>query len=138
MKKIILTLTMGLFLLMLGCTENNTEGNINNETDVQTGSQTDDINGQTDNNDDSGSFAECITNTGAIFYGSENCGHCTIQKNLFEDDFNKINYVSCLENRQACTDAGITAYPTWDIDGKKHLGRKTLEELSTLTGCKLD
>ena len=28
-------------------------------------------------------FAKCMTDTGAVFYGSFQCTHCTTQKNLF-------------------------------------------------------
>ena len=82
-------------------------------------------------------FAECLTDHGAVFYGTSWCPHCNDQKELFGEYFGKVNFVDCEESRAACSTAGITAYPTWIINKQKYLGTKSLETLGELAGCKL-
>ncbi|MBN2121800.1 hypothetical protein JW721_01965 [Candidatus Micrarchaeota archaeon] len=82
-------------------------------------------------------FAECITDSGAIFYGAFWCSHCQNQKALFGNSIEKINFIDCGASEDACTRAGITAYPTWIIGGEKYLGTQSLETLAELTGCGL-
>ncbi len=83
-------------------------------------------------------FATCITESGAVFYGTDWCSHCQDQKGLFGEHFEEITFVNCDESRDLCVLAGIEAYPTWIIDGKKHLGAKSLEHLGSLTGCEVE
>ena len=80
-------------------------------------------------------YAQCFTAKGATMYGAEWCGACNAQKGLFGEAFEHIDYVECPENQERCTADGITAYPTWIIDGKQHVGVQSLEMLATLTGC---
>lgn len=82
-------------------------------------------------------FAECISASGAVFYGTSWCPHCNSQKALFGSTLDKINFVDCEASRDACSRAGITAYPTWMIGGEKYLGTQSLENLAELTGCEL-
>ena len=37
-----------------------------------------------------------------------------------------------------CQEAGITAYPTWEINGEKSTGVKSIEQLNELSGCSLE
>ena len=80
-------------------------------------------------------LASCLAEKGAVFYGTEWCGHCTRQKEMFGSDFGKISYVDCGKSPNLCQLAGITAYPTWIINGEKHLGAKSMEALGALAGC---
>lgn len=80
-------------------------------------------------------FAECISDSGAILYGTSWCSHCQNQKALFGSTIEKINFIDCGASREACSEAGITAYPTWVIGGEKYLGTQSLEKLAQLTGC---
>jgi len=86
-------------------------------------------------------FAQCITDNGAVMYGAYWCPHCAEQKEKFGNSFKNVNYVECsLPDRQGktqiCNEAGITAYPTWEFaNGQKMEGLLSLEELSLLTGC---
>ena len=82
-------------------------------------------------------FAKCLTDIGAAMYGTDGCGHCQNQKKTFESSFDHINYVNCDYSRQACIDAGIQGYPTWRINGNNYPGEKSLQELSSLSGCRL-
>ncbi len=86
-------------------------------------------------------FAQCLTDNGAVFYGSFECPHCTTQKNLFGNSMKFVNYVECGPLggpiRQECRDAEITAYPTWIINGSQYLGTQELTRLGELTNCSL-
>lgn len=82
-------------------------------------------------------FAQCMTAKGVKMYGADTCPHCQEQKKSFKGSFEKINYIECNRNPQECQKAGIKAYPTWEIDGNKTEGRKSLSELSELSGCSL-
>jgi hypothetical protein len=89
------------------------------------------------------SFAQCLTNANATFYGTYWCPHCSEQKEEFGKSMKYVNYVECsLPNQagqtQVCQDAGITGYPTWIFDdGTRLPGKLSFEQLSTLTGCPL-
>ncbi len=83
-------------------------------------------------------FAECITNSGAVFYGTSWCSHCNAQKELFGDTIEEIEFVDCDLNKDLCSMAGVTAYPTWIINGEKHLGTQPLQTLAQLTECTLN
>lgn len=86
-------------------------------------------------------FAQCLTNTGVVKYGSDLCSHCINQKALFGSSFQYVNYVECNEQPEKCQDADITGYPTWvypDADGSEKSrvsGVQTLMQLSEESGC---
>jgi parvulin-like peptidyl-prolyl isomerase len=86
-------------------------------------------------------FAKCITASNATFYGASWCTHCNNQKDMFGSSLQYVNYVECAVEGQpnvqtkACTDAGISGYPTWIINGKSYPGEQTLANLAKLTGC---
>jgi hypothetical protein len=82
-------------------------------------------------------FAECVSASGATFYGTSWCPHCTLQKELFGNAIGKINFIDCGARKDSCSEAEITAYPTWIIGGEKYLGTQPLEKLAQLTGCEL-
>lgn len=87
-------------------------------------------------------FAQCLKDSGAIFYGAFWCPHCQEQKKLFGTRATKaLNYIECStadgkNQTQACKDAGIQSYPTWQFaDGSKKTGEMTFVELADKTGC---
>ncbi len=85
-------------------------------------------------------LAQHLADTGAIFYGAWWCPHCQDQKQLFGREAAQIiNYVECSQpDGQSqvleCQAAGITGYPTWEINGERLAGTQSLEELAQLTG----
>jgi hypothetical protein len=83
-------------------------------------------------------FAECLSESGAVMYGTEWCGHCKDQKELFGDSFDKVNYVDCERRVDACLVAGVGSYPTWSFGGENSVGGKSLEQLASLSGCVLE
>lgn len=88
-------------------------------------------------------FAQCIKDSGTIFYGAFWCPHCQNQKKLFGNSEKLLPYVECsTPNGQAqtqeCIDKKITNYPTWVYpDGSTQTGEVSLEDLSAKTSCVL-
>jgi glutaredoxin len=83
-------------------------------------------------------FANCLTDNGVIIYGTDWCPHCQSQKSLFGNSFKNIAYVNCDNNPQACTNAGVQGYPTWNIKGENYPGEQSLETLAQLSECSLE
>lgn len=79
-------------------------------------------------------FANYLTSQGAIMYGTEWCTHCKDQKALFGNSFVYVNYIDCDKNNKACSEAGVTNYPTWIINGQKYMGLQSLATLMGLSG----
>jgi len=87
-------------------------------------------------------LAKCLTEKGFKFYGSSGCSWCNKEKTLFGVAAQYLPYVECTGSdgqlTQACVDAKIESYPTWELpDGTQSLGYKSIEELSQLSGCSL-
>jgi len=88
-------------------------------------------------------FAQCIKDKGAIFYGTFWCPHCQAQKARFGKSAKLLPYVECSTpdgqgQIPACKDAGVTSYPTWKFaDGSVKVGEVELAELASTTGCTL-
>ena len=88
-------------------------------------------------------FASCLAEKGATFYGAFWCPNCAAQKELFGASAKKLPYVECSPpNRRGqyavCRDAGIARYPTWEFaDGSREEGVLPLEVLAEKTGCPL-
>jgi hypothetical protein len=81
-------------------------------------------------------FASCISQAGAYMYGTEWCVHCQNQKKLFGKSFSLINYIDCDRSTLACSNAGVTGYPTWIFkDGSRLSGSQSFTALSEKTGC---
>ncbi len=87
------------------------------------------------------SFAQCLTDKGAVFYGAYWCPHCNNQKELFGSSMKFVKYVECAtqgtnDQTAACNAAGITGYPTWIINGEQYSGEQSFAKLASLTGCR--
>ena len=86
-------------------------------------------------------FAECISQSGATFYGAFWCPHCQAQKALFGKSAEKLPYVECSTpdgsaQTQVCIDKGIQGYPTWYFaNGTSTEGELSFAQLSNYTGC---
>lgn len=80
-------------------------------------------------------LAKCLTEKGAVFYGTEWCPHCQDQKEMFGSAMEYIVFVDCDENRDACVDAGIKGYPTWIIGNETLTGTQQLFKLSQVAQC---
>lgn len=88
-------------------------------------------------------FAQCIEDSGATFYGAFWCPHCQDQKKLFGKSAKKLPYVECSTpngqgQTQVCIDAKVETYPTWRFkDGTEKTGVIALSDISELTSCPL-
>jgi hypothetical protein len=89
-------------------------------------------------------FARCTFDRGARMYGAFWCPHCKEQEEAFGASFQYVNYVECgvkgdlKAQSQACKDAQIKHYPTWEfLDQSRVEGKQTFEYLSSQTGCPL-
>jgi len=96
-----------------------------------------------DRQEPAGAYAEGLAKhlaaSGAKFYGAYWCPHCAEQKRLFGQAARYLPYVECdprsSEARpRECEAAGVRAYPTWVIRGRKYEGTLPLEELARLSG----
>ncbi len=89
------------------------------------------------------SFAACLGDKGATFFGAFWCPHCAQQKELFGSSIQYLPYKECSTpdskgQTQVCIDAGIQSYPTWEFaDGSRSTGLQPLETLAEKTGCPL-
>ncbi|MFM2432979.1 MAG: hypothetical protein RLZZ511_4193 [Cyanobacteriota bacterium] len=96
-------------------------------------------------------LAQHLKATGATMYGAYWCPHCCEQKQLFgQTAMKELNYVECAAdgpNGQMETCKAIVpevekltgekfGFPTWKINGQYYSGRKSLTELSQLSGYK--
>ncbi len=94
-------------------------------------------------------FAQCLKDKGAVFYGAFWCPHCQAQKKLFGSSAKLLPYVECSTadgtgQLQVCKDKNITGYPTWILadgtlvpdDSPDGAGVK-LETLAAKTSCVL-
>lgn len=90
------------------------------------------------------SFAQCLKDSGATFYGAFWCPHCQATKRMFGSAAKYLPYVECStpdgqSQLQVCKDAGVESYPTWTFSGTTTVltGERTFEELAALTSCVL-
>lgn len=89
-------------------------------------------------------LAQCITDSGAKFYGAFWCPHCQAQKTAFGKSAKLLPYIECSEpngqgQTEACIDAGIQSYPTWEFaDGTRQSGRIDVADLALLTNCSVE
>lgn len=86
-------------------------------------------------------FAQCLTSSGAEFYGTFWCAHCQNQKKALGSSKKYLPYIECSspdgkEQLQICKDKGIEGYPTWIFaDGTQLSGEIELGVLAEKTQC---
>lgn len=89
------------------------------------------------------SFATCIKDSGAKFYGAFWCPHCQATKALFGSSAKLLPYIECStpdgrNQLPMCTTAKIESYPTWEFaDGSRLTGEQSLAALAEKTKCAL-
>ena len=93
-------------------------------------------------------FAQCLKDKGAIFYGAFWCPHCQAQKARFGKSSKLLPYVECSTpdskgQTQICKDVGITTYQTRHFTNdvstttKVLTGEIELVDLAKETNCQL-
>ena len=89
------------------------------------------------------SFATCLKDSGALFYGAFWCPHCQNQKSMFGSSAKLLPYIECSTpdgkgQLPVCNEAGVQGYPTWKFpDGTVKSGEVPLAMLAELTQCSL-
>ncbi|MFC1810912.1 hypothetical protein ACFLZH_05410 [Patescibacteria group bacterium] len=87
-------------------------------------------------------LAKCLAESGATLYAASWCGHCKDQKAAFGDALEFVNQVECAGDddwTQECTDADVSAVPTWIFgDGTVKTGNTPLATLAEKSGCTYD
>ncbi len=86
-------------------------------------------------------LAQCLKESGAVFYGAFWCPHCKKQKELFGAAVSALPYIECSTadgNSQTpiCAAKGIKSYPTWKFaDGSELTGEVALDKLAEKASC---
>ena len=85
-------------------------------------------------------LAKCLTEKESKFYGAYWCSWCNKEKELFGAAAQYLPYVECSEQetRQMtaeCEKERISSFPTWEFNGEKNPGFKSLDDLIKLSGC---
>ena len=95
------------------------------------------------------SFAQCLKDSGTVYYGAFWCPHCQATNKLFGKSKKLLPYVECSTpdgkgQTQICKDKNITGYPTWVFPATSTTatsailtGERTLAELAAASGCVL-
>jgi len=88
-------------------------------------------------------FAQCLKDKGAVFYGAFWCSHCQAQKKLFGSSAKLLPYVECSTpdgrgQLPECKEKKVEGYPTWRFaDGTELNGEVPLVDLAKKTSCVL-
>lgn len=75
-------------------------------------------------------FTECLTDKGAVMYGTKTCPYCTKQKQVLGDLFRFIKYVECTVETQKCIADGVQGAPLWTFQDGERL--ESLQQLAAL------
>ncbi|MEM1081106.1 MAG: vitamin K epoxide reductase family protein [Pseudomonadota bacterium] len=84
-------------------------------------------------------LAEHLESSGAQYFGAFWCPNCQQQKRVFGRSADRLPYVECSPQGRGgivamdCVSNGITAYPTWIIDGARYQRVLDVEELKRLS-----
>jgi len=91
---------------------------------------------------DLGALAQCIADSGALFYGAHWCPYCRKQKESFEGYAGALPYVECYDGPKSdgknsrCAHEHIQGFPTWVFaDGSRKTGVRTPQRLAADTRC---
>jgi glutaredoxin len=91
---------------------------------------------------DLGALAQCISDSGARFYGAHWCPFCRKQKEYFEGHARALPYVECYDGDKSegmnsrCKRAHVESFPTWVFaDGTVQTGALSPSDLAAATGC---
>ena len=75
---------------------------------------------------------KCIAENSKL-YVLKTCSHCADQKQILGNGLKYFELIECSDNAVACI--GISGVPTWEINGERYSGTKSIAELQELTGC---
>lgn len=80
-----------------------------------------------------------LRKVGAKMYGTYWCSSCNHQKDKFGQAAQYLTYIECdprgtNARPDLCSQANISAYPTWEINGQYYVGSYPLEALADVSG----
>jgi hypothetical protein len=88
-------------------------------------------------------LAQCVADSGALFYGAYWCPFCRKQKDSFGEHAGALPYVECYDGPRSdgmnrrCRRAEIKSFPTWVFaDGTRKTGAMSPSALAAATGCR--
>lgn len=80
-------------------------------------------------------FAQYLTGEGISMAGTDWCGHCKDQKELFGSSFQYVDFHDCDNEPGWCSEQGVEGYPTWVFsDGSLYPRTRSIEQLKELSG----
>jgi len=84
-------------------------------------------------------LANHLSQTGAKMYGTFWCPYCNRQKQLFQDAVSRLTIIECDPNGanakpELCSQANVSSYPSWEINGQLYRGMRSLDELAQISG----
>ena len=86
-------------------------------------------------------FAECLSKSGAKYYGAHWCPYCKKQSKMFGRDKKYLPYIECSKKggrKKLSKCKHIKGYPTWTFaNGTSRSGLLDFKTLSIYTGCEL-
>jgi len=80
-------------------------------------------------------FAKCLSSKEIVMTGTDSCGACQMQKTIFGDAFEFVDYRDCYKDSGYCKEQGIEYFPTWIKADEKIVGVQSIEQLEALSGC---
>jgi hypothetical protein len=80
-------------------------------------------------------LVDCLSSKGAVLYGASWCPYTVAQLEAFGASSSQLNYVECTQDPATCTGAGVTAYPTWVVNGRMIEGYCDLATIASAAGC---
>ena len=91
------------------------------------------------NASDLDNFAQCITKSGAKYYGAHWCSACAQQNEMFGSAQRHLPYIECSKQgsrERLARCEGVTGFPTWVFsDGGVRSGVLTVSLLAEYTHC---
>lgn len=92
-------------------------------------------------------LARCLSEKGAVMYGSITCSSCRAQRKMFGQAFSHIKEIECNPNApntqvERCLKKKIQKTPTWIMEKggeeiKRIEGYQLPDDLASFAGCKL-
>lgn len=76
---------------------------------------------------------QCIASKNTTLYVSKTCSHCAEQKKILGEGVKYLNMIDCFDKPLECI--GILGVPTWEIQGEKYPGVRSIEELKEISDC---
>jgi hypothetical protein len=93
-------------------------------------------------NADKAAFADCISSSGAKYYGAHWCKYCAKQNTMFGSAVRYLPYVECSargSNKKLSRCSHISGFPTWIFaNGTRRSGVLSFDALQSYTGCRLE